>query len=491
MEVDGLLAKYGEQKLLQMVRKKYRDIEADNARLEGFIELLDKVDLLATLTHDDKICLARALTTEEYGAEEPIVTEGESADCMYFLQSGTASAVKHGGGKDPSGPHTVVLKEYEAGGFFGELALSAADAKRGATVMSTSFETSVLKLPREAFVETIAINAGVAERLQATKDRYAEASARLLRSSPPSPRVRNMPPSPTSPQPAGGPPEWVQTMQPPTQPVHQPQPELPAAELQFEGMDIETPVKRPAPPPEQPPGPPGLPPGWQQHHDAGSGRPYYVDPQGQSHWQLPGADPPPPPPPEPEPEPRPDKVASVAAAVASIDASAGGAAKKKSVLKRLGKTEETELADVRVREARHPTLKVVKRGWLEKKSGDTEINADGSLQKKRSLHGGGKGLRRNWSRRYFVLLSNGVLLYYKTERESSDSYRGCLVTGAGTAATEISERSGDSDGTYKFMVSAAFQPAAADASSTKSSLLLRAANEDDREAHERVHAGCL
>ena len=490
MEVDGLLAKYGEQKLLQMVRKKYRDIEADNARLEGFIELLDKVDLLATLTHDDKICLARALTTEEYGAEEPIVTEGESADCMYFLQSGTASAVKHGGGKDPSGPHTVVLKEYEAGGFFGELALSAADAKRGATVMSTSFETSVLKLPREAFVETIAINAGVAERLQATKDRYAEASARLLRSSPPSPRVRNMPPSPTSPH-AGGPPEWVQTMQPPTQPVHQPQPELPAAELQFEGMDIETPVKRPAPPPEQPPGPPGLPPGWQQHHDAGSGRPYYVDPQGQSHWQLPGADPPPPPPPEPEPEPRPDNVASVAAAVASIDASAGGAAKKKSVLKRLGKGEETELADVRVREARHPTLKVVKRGWLEKKSGDTEINADGSLQKKRSLHGGGKGLRRNWSRRYFVLLSNGVLLYYKTERESSDSYRGCLVTGAGTAATEISERSGDSDGTYKFMVSAAFQPAAADASSTKSSLLLRAANEDDRETHERVHAGCL
>ena len=114
MEVDGLLAKYGEQKLLQMVRKKYRDIEADNARLEGFIELLDKVDLLATLTHDDKICLARALTTEEYGAEEPIVTEGESADCMYFLQSGTAAAIKRGSASDPS--ELVLLKEYEPGG---------------------------------------------------------------------------------------------------------------------------------------------------------------------------------------------------------------------------------------------------------------------------------------------------------------------------------------------------------------------------------------
>ena len=30
--------------------------------------------------------LARALSTEEYGADEAIVREGESADCMYFLQ---------------------------------------------------------------------------------------------------------------------------------------------------------------------------------------------------------------------------------------------------------------------------------------------------------------------------------------------------------------------------------------------------------------------
>ena len=31
----------------------------------------------------------------------------------------------------------------------------------------------------------------------------------------------------------------------------------------------------------------GLPPGWHQHQDPRSARPYYVDPQGQSHWQLP------------------------------------------------------------------------------------------------------------------------------------------------------------------------------------------------------------
>ena len=36
---------------------------------------------------------------------------------------------------------------------------------------------------------------------------------------------------------------------------------------------------------------PGLPPGWHQQQDPGSGRPYYVDPQGQSHWELPAPQP--------------------------------------------------------------------------------------------------------------------------------------------------------------------------------------------------------
>ena len=70
--------------------------------------------LLMTLSHDDKMDLARTLTAEEYGAEEPIVTEGESADCMYFLQSGTAAAIKRGSASDPS--ELVLLKEYEPGG---------------------------------------------------------------------------------------------------------------------------------------------------------------------------------------------------------------------------------------------------------------------------------------------------------------------------------------------------------------------------------------
>ena len=41
VEVDDLVAKYGDFKLLGMVRKKYRDI----AKLEAYVSQLDKVEL--------------------------------------------------------------------------------------------------------------------------------------------------------------------------------------------------------------------------------------------------------------------------------------------------------------------------------------------------------------------------------------------------------------------------------------------------------------
>ena len=51
-----------------------------------YVAQLAKVGLLTTLSADEKMRLARALSTEEYGADEAIVREGEGADCMYFLQ---------------------------------------------------------------------------------------------------------------------------------------------------------------------------------------------------------------------------------------------------------------------------------------------------------------------------------------------------------------------------------------------------------------------
>ena len=158
-----------------------------NARLDAYVNALDKVKLLSTLTRAEKLRLAESLTTEEFGAGENIVKEGEAADCMYLLESGTADAVKPSSStaaetaSTPDGGEAAVdvLRTYSRGDFFGELALESGGVRQ-ATVVATSFSTTVLKLPRSAFQTIVATNAGAAAKLQQEKAAYAEASARLL-----------------------------------------------------------------------------------------------------------------------------------------------------------------------------------------------------------------------------------------------------------------------------------------------------------------------
>lgn len=55
---------------------------------------------------------------------------------------------------------------------------------------------------------------------------------------------------------------------------------------------------------------------------------------------------------------------------------------------------------------------VVRSGWLEKKGGDTHIDASNVLHKERHFSKGG---RRNWKARWFMLFSDGELHYYEQE----------------------------------------------------------------------------
>ena len=154
-----------------------------NARLDAYVNALDKVELLSTLTPAEKLRLAESLSTEEFGAGESIVEAGQAADCMYLLESGSAHAVKPSSSSSPAAEKGEaafdVLKTYSRGDFFGELALQSGGV-RHATVKATSFETTVLKLPRSAFQTIVATNAGAAAKLQQERTRYAEASSRLL-----------------------------------------------------------------------------------------------------------------------------------------------------------------------------------------------------------------------------------------------------------------------------------------------------------------------
>jgi CRP-like cAMP-binding protein len=153
-----------------------------STKLDAYVNALDKVELLSTLTPAEKLRLAQSLSTEEFGAGESIVEAGQAADCMYLLESGSADAVK------PSSSPPVaekgeaafdILKTYSRGDFFGELALQSGGVRQ-ATVKATSFETTVLKLPRSAFQTIVATNSGAAAKLQEERARYAEASSRLL-----------------------------------------------------------------------------------------------------------------------------------------------------------------------------------------------------------------------------------------------------------------------------------------------------------------------
>jgi small GTP-binding protein len=163
-------------------------------------------------------------------------------------------------------------------------------------------------------------------------------------------------------------------------------------------------------------------------------------------------------------------------------AAAFGAASSK--IAELSKAEENALADATVRAATRPEIEVVKRGWLEKKGGSTVVLPDGSLKKERNLKKGG---RRNWTRKFFVLLSNGVLLYYKDEAETAENYKGFVQTGPGTEALAMTPHFGDgtpaSGGTtLEFVISASNSTSEeGEAESTKASLMLRGGDENDRQ----------
>eukprot|EP01052_Picozoa_sp_SAG31_P015796 SAG31_NODE_1025_length_10289_cov_3.290677_4_plen_226_part_00 len=75
-------------------------------------------------------------------------------------------------------------------------------------------------------------------------------------------------------------------------------------------------------------------------------------------------------------------------------------------LEQLSQETENELANPE--SEMRQTMAVVKKGVLEKKGGNTVLLPDGTIKKERNLKKGG---RRNWTKKYFVLLDNGVLLY--------------------------------------------------------------------------------
>lgn len=137
-------------------RVTFRRILMDNAfqkrkMYEGFLE---EVPLLSSLKPYERSKIADALETAKFEAGSNIITEGEPGDAFYLLESGSATAYKHGI------DHPV--KEYSRGDFFGELALLD-DKPRAASVVAKT-NVKVAKLGRDGFKRLLGPVEGIMRR---------------------------------------------------------------------------------------------------------------------------------------------------------------------------------------------------------------------------------------------------------------------------------------------------------------------------------------
>jgi hypothetical protein len=129
--------------------------------LVGFVKHLEKVDLLDGLSLAERTDIAQGLETLDFTEAQPIVEEGDAADGLFLVFDGTARAESRQG---------EVLREYGAGDFFGELALSSGKP-RSATVRATSSTVTVLKLPVSAY-EKLTQHTSVREQLGKQAESY-------------------------------------------------------------------------------------------------------------------------------------------------------------------------------------------------------------------------------------------------------------------------------------------------------------------------------
>ncbi|KAK3678967.1 hypothetical protein LTR78_001420 [Recurvomyces mirabilis] len=133
--------------LWRLDRITFRRILMDSAfqRRRMYESFLEEVPLLSSLTPYERSKIADALETRKYPSGSTIIREGDVGDKFYILESGSAEAVKMGS----VGTSTNVVKQYEKGDYFGELALLD-DRPRAASVVSTT-EVKVATLGKDGF----------------------------------------------------------------------------------------------------------------------------------------------------------------------------------------------------------------------------------------------------------------------------------------------------------------------------------------------------
>jgi small-conductance mechanosensitive channel/CRP-like cAMP-binding protein len=99
------------------------DVEGQTAERE---RLIGSVDLLRTLTTDQRRLVAASTRTVEYADGEAMVRQGESGDSMYIVCSGRASVMIDG--------RSQPIATIEPGGYFGEMSMLTGDPRTASVI---------------------------------------------------------------------------------------------------------------------------------------------------------------------------------------------------------------------------------------------------------------------------------------------------------------------------------------------------------------------
>ena len=108
--------------------------------------ILKSVDLFASIPSQELIRVAQIAEEEQYETDNPLCKEGDFGDCMYIIANGKVRVHK--------GDHTLV--ELEKGAFVGDMALL--DQEPRSADLTTSTETTLLKISQDAFYELMSSN---------------------------------------------------------------------------------------------------------------------------------------------------------------------------------------------------------------------------------------------------------------------------------------------------------------------------------------------
>lgn len=123
---------------------------------------LKEVEIFKSLNHHELAKIADSMESVLYDADEVIIKQGDEGECFYIVEDGTCSAYISGADGDKE------VKAYEAGDYFGEIALLTNEPRR-ATIRGTGEGCSVIFISKECFTNLLG---PVADILNATIDKY-------------------------------------------------------------------------------------------------------------------------------------------------------------------------------------------------------------------------------------------------------------------------------------------------------------------------------